>query len=162
MSDTPPKITISDAPPKPERKSVASPRVSAPKTSGTGNLSLDVKKAMATLESGYNLISMGLLLGGLPESAIEWNESAENLKATNAEALSAAPKLAKAIASAGGTGGSAAFIVTHGMALLALSRIATAEITAKRKDKPKPNVSRETFQPEPDEPRVDPTRIPGT
>jgi hypothetical protein len=133
MADTPPKTFTIDDEPKRGRGRPAT-GAAAPKVTVTATTQ-DVKKAMATLDSGYNLVATGLMLFGLERSAAEWADSAEQLKLTNEDALKASPKLAKAIASAGSTGGSATFLVTHGMALFGLFTTLRSELADKRADK---------------------------
>lgn len=129
MSDTAPKITISADPPKRgpgrPRKEDAAPR---PVVASSTATPADVKKALATLDSAYNLVATGLVVMGLDRSANEWVDSAEQLKKTNEDALKASPKLAKAIASTGSTGGSLTFMVTHSMAVFGLFRVVQSEL----------------------------------
>lgn len=138
MSDSPPVFRIEDDEPQPKRgpgrpRKDANSSAPAPKPTATA-LNADVRKAMATLDSGYNLVATGLTLFGLTESAKDWINSAEQLKATNEDALKASPKLAKAIANAGSTGGAATFLLTHGMAFASLFSVLRAEIADKRAD----------------------------
>jgi len=126
-------FTINDA--KPELKADRKPRVNAsaaPKTAPTAGTPADVKKAMATLDSAYNMVATGLMVFGLPDTANVWIESAEQLKVSNEDALKASPKLAKAIASAGSTGGAATLIITHVMAFASVFAVMRAEMQAKR------------------------------
>lgn len=138
MADKPPTFVIEDDEPQPKRgpgrpRKDASSAPSTPRTTATA-INADVRKAMATLDSGYNLVATGLTLFGLTKSAEDWISSAEQLKATNEDALKASPKLAKAIANAGSTGGAATFLLTHGMALASLFGVLRSEIADKRAD----------------------------
>jgi hypothetical protein len=87
---------------------------------------------MSTLDSAYNLIATGLVIAGLEQTAVEWADSAEQLKSTNEDALKASPKLARMIANAGSTGGGATLLLTHGMALAGLFKTAQRELVSKR------------------------------
>ena len=112
------------------------PKGSTTTTPNNTVVNRDVKQAMATLDSFYNIVSTGLLMTGLHETMGEWSSSAEQLKTTNEDALKAAPKLAKWIANAGTTGGSATFILTHGMAFAGVFAIARKELASKVKAQP--------------------------
>lgn len=103
----------------------------AAKTTATAS-NAEIKQAMATLESFYNIVATGLLLTGMHSTLAEWTTSAEQLKATNEDALKAAPKLAHWIANAGSTGGSATFVLTHGMAFAGIAGVARTELAARR------------------------------
>lgn len=132
MSDTAPKFSIDDDAPK---RSPGRPKGStaANKLAATATPA-DVKKAMATLESAYNLVATGLTLFGLEKSAEDWINSAEQLARSNEDALKASPALAKRIASAGSTGGAATFLVTHAMAFASLAGVLRSELADKRAD----------------------------
>lgn len=131
MADTPPKVTVSV---EPEKRGPGRPKgsTSAPKSAGPAT---DVKKALATLNSAYNLIATGLMAAGLEKTASAWAETAADLSKTNEDALNSSPKLAKMLASTGEVGGSGAFIVTHTMATFSMMMIARAELAERREAK---------------------------
>lgn len=150
-------FTINDAKdaPKNERK----PRVAQTATpkATVSAATADVKKAMATLDSAYNMVATGFVMFGLTETGNAWIDAAEQLKLTNEDALKASPKLAKAIAGAGSTGGAATFILTHAMALAGVfgalrKELAERRVTAETEQSFEQPVSRD----------YDPTLIPGS
>lgn len=148
-----------------------------PKTRATATTA-EVKQAMRTLESAYNAISLGMTILGLTQSATVWSEQAESLSKSNESTLTAAPKLAKAIASAGNTGGAGAFLLAHAMAIAPvvplvrdeLARSALAGRLAQRRQEAAeaPTTGGAPFPTAPPSPApeagpsYDPTLIPGT
>ena len=134
MADKTPDITITDANDTPKRRGRPPGSTNKVPTSGPA---ADVIKAMATLDNAYNMVATGLFMFGLSESANMWIDSAEQLKATNKDALTAAPKLAKYIANAGTAGGAGTLLLTHGMAFAGLAKIVTVELAARRDAKAK-------------------------
>lgn len=92
----------------------------------------DVRQAMATLESAYDFTTVALTMFGFTSTAVAWVESANRLKATNEDALKAAPKLAASIARMGQVGGTTAFMVSHIMAVGGLIRGVQSEILQRR------------------------------
>lgn len=161
MVDNVPTFTINDAKdvPKADRKPRTTPvretKTTAPATPA------EVKKALATLDSAYNMIATGLLMFGLNDTLAAWQESAGQLQATNEDALKASPKLAKWIANVGSTGGAATFILTHGLAFATVARVATSELTARREANEAAQRTAPQFTTAQDTDR-DPTLIPGS
>lgn len=92
----------------------------------------DVRQAMATLESLYDFTTVGLTMFGFTTTAEQWVAQSAHLKATNEDALKAAPKLAASIARMGQVGGTTAFMVAHVMAVGNLVRSVQAEVFARR------------------------------
>ncbi|QWY84664.1 hypothetical protein SEA_BADULIA_11 [Microbacterium phage Badulia] len=134
MSDTAPKFTVSTAPTdKPAKRGPGRPPGSTNKTKEPATVTkAEVDKAMATLESSYNLITTGLVMFGLTDSATVWVESSAELEKTNRDALTASPKITKAIIQTGNTGGSFTFLLTHGMAFAGLAKAVNIELAARR------------------------------
>lgn len=163
MSDTPPgseKFTIATppkrAPGRPAGSKTAPDKrpTSQKPTTPTG----DVKQAVAVLDSSYSMIALGLMSFGLSETANEWSERADTLRASNVESLTAAPKLAKMIAGVGTTGGAAAFLLAHTIAFGSVFAVGRAELAHKRDGQPAEPAQRQTPQRAPRAPR--PTRAP--
>lgn len=111
-----------DTPPTGAATPTPTPR---PKTQAT---TAEVKQAVRTLESGYSAIALGLMMLGLEQSATLWAEQAETLAKSNEASLTAAPKLAKAIARSGNTGGAGAFILAHALAIAPVIPVVRAEL----------------------------------
>jgi len=134
MADTPPKIVVEDSPPAkrgPGRPKGSTNKATTPIAADTR----DVKKALATLNGAYNLIATGMMALGLTETAKAWAETAEDLNKTNADALQAAPKLARMIAAGGSVGGAGTFLVTHFMAVASISTLARKEYLDRKAEK---------------------------
>lgn len=96
----------------------------------------DVKNAMSALDNAYNLIAMGLTIAGLTDTATAWAMAAEGLRASNENALKSAPKLAKAIANVGSTGGAATLIISHAVAFYGVVNVARSELQERRDNEP--------------------------
>lgn len=166
MSDTAPKFTVNDSGTTPPRRGPGRPPGSKNKTTSTGVTRAEVDKAMAVLESGYNLITTGLVIAGLTDTATSWIESAESLNKSNRDALTASPKVVKAIISSGDVGGSLTFFITHGMALAGLARAMNVELAARRAARAAEQIANENAQTvasaqNPASPDYDPSYIPG-
>jgi len=163
---TPPtKFTINDTKTAPRGRPPGSRNKTTPPTSQkSATPTADVRQALATLESAYKMVALGLVMTGMHETATEWANRTEALKETNADALASAPKLAKMIAGAGTTGGTAAFIFAHVMALGSVVAVGRAELMAKAVDKPQREPRRTETGDIPGAPLPDsgdPTLIPG-
>lgn len=129
--------TFESVSPEPAKRGPGRPKGSRNKTApatATGTAA-DIRQAIATLESMYDLAAMGLMLAGLTETATAWVAATDDLKRTNEDALKAAPRLAKAIARVGSTGGSATFFLTHGVAFAGVFATARTEFAAKRAER---------------------------
>lgn len=163
MSDTPPKFTVSVEDKPPVKRGPGRPPGSRNKTTPAGTVSkADVDKAMAVLDSGYNLITTGLVIMGLTDTATSWIDSAESLNKSNRDALTASPKVTKAIISSGDVGGSLTFFITHGMALAGLARSVTVELAARRAARDAERLANEPQPPVTQPPADrDPAYIPG-
>lgn len=132
MADTPPKpLTVTVEAPPAEKRGPGRPKGSGTKTASAGPAT-DVKKALATLNSAYNLIATGLMAAGMTKTAEVWAETAADLAKTNEDALNASPKLAKMLASTGSLGGTSTFIVTHVMAATSVAVVARNELAERR------------------------------
>lgn len=102
----------------------------------------DVNKALASLQSLYDTATAILLVAGLPATSLTLAGRIEELQEANKKALSASPKLAKSIASAGSTGGAVTFFIANAMTVGAVAATARAELAAKRPEpEPDPDVS---------------------
>jgi hypothetical protein len=117
-----------------DKKPRGRPPGSKTKTAPTATqVNADVRQALATLESMYNMVSTGLLLGGFMDTFAVWQEQADKLSKTNEDALKSAPKLAAWIARAGSTGGAATLIIGHGMAAFAVAGTLRGELVERQK-----------------------------
>lgn len=103
-----------------------------PKTADAPTTNAEVDQAMQVLESMYDFLGMGLMMGQLPATASHLEEQREGLRASNEKALRAAPKLCRSIARVGSTGGSATFLMTNAMLAYGLWNVANREIDNKR------------------------------
>lgn len=140
MADTAPKgtnpvtIQVETAPTDSAPKRRGRPPGSTNKNPANATASADVKNAMSTLDNAYDLIGMGLMLAGLTNTATAWISSAEGLRATNESALKSAPKLARAIANIGSTGGAATLIISHAVAIYGVINVARTELAERREN----------------------------
>lgn len=146
MTDTAPTFSISETPTTNKRRGRPPGSTNKPKGAVT---KADVDAAMSTLESGYNLITTGLVMFGFTDTATAWAESAAELSKTNRDALTASPRIVKAIISTGETGGSVTFFLTHGMAVAGLVKSFNGELAARRAE-------RAANEPQPEAPAYDP------
>lgn len=140
-----------DVPPK-----IATPNTDQPKKrgrpAGTGNTSkasTEVDQALATLETAYQFVVLGLTMVGAPQAGADLAEKIDFLQEQNKGFLTADRKLAQRIAGIGSASGRAGFIVTNVIAIAPVVMVATKEIQNRRPVKVTP-VPRET------EPTVDP------
>lgn len=78
----------------------------------------DTDAALSTMNSAYNLLSMGALLLRRPHTASLIAANGEQWQAGNREAFESSPKLAAAIANVGQTSGVVTFFVTNAVALV--------------------------------------------
>jgi len=117
----------------PKKRGPGRPKGSTNAAKNASATAADVRQAMATLESLYDFTAAGLVMFGFNDSAASWVESAARLKATNEDALKAAPKLAATIARMGQTGGTATFIIAHVMAVSSLLRSVQGEVAERRR-----------------------------
>ena len=130
MTDQAPDFKLTDTPPK---RGPGRPRKDGTSAKpSTAASAADVKKALATLDSAYDLIATGLLIAGFTDSAKSWVDSVANLQASNAAALNASPALARSISRVGSTGGAMTFYVTNGMALAGVYKSVMAELAERR------------------------------
>jgi hypothetical protein len=109
-------------------------RDKAPTTPTTRKLTdkQTLDRAVATMDTIYGVISAGLLMFQLPQTAETWASQLDKLAENNREALAASPKLAESLAKGGDGLGGAAFIVGHVMAIAPVVRAARDELEAKR------------------------------
>lgn len=140
-----------DVPPKVSTSSQDQPRKRG-RPAGTGNATKsasEVDQALATLETAYQFIVLGLTMVGAPQAAADLAEKIEFLQEQNKGFLTADRKLAQRIANVGSASGRAGFIVTNVIAIAPVVIVASKEIQTRRPVKVTP-VPRET------EPNVDP------
>jgi hypothetical protein len=123
---TPPKGSTAKEEPKPRRRADTAPKT--PTARGRAEAA-DVEKAMAILGTLYELTSSGMELFGLVETRAKWQEATAKLQRTNADSLSASPKLAKSIAAVGEQGGAGAFFLSHAFAVAVIVPTARREMT---------------------------------
>ena len=140
-----------DVPPK-----VSAPNQDQPKKrgrpAGTGNAtksSSEVDQALATLETAYQFIVLGLTMVGAPQAGADLAEKIDFLQEQNKGFLTADRKLAQRIAGIGSASGRAGFVVTNAIAIAPVIMLASKEIQTRRPVKITP-VQRET------EPMADP------
>jgi len=148
-----------DTPPKP-----ATPNNDQPKkrgrpagTSAAAKSNTEVDQALATLETGYQFVVLGLTMVGAPQAAADLAEKIDFIQEQNKGFLTADRKLAQRIANVGSASGRAGFVVTNFIALAPVVLTATKEIQARRPVKVNATVSRETqptTDPAVDEPDV--------
>lgn len=140
-----------DVPPK-----IATPNTDQPKKRGrpagtgtTSKASTEVDQALATLETAYQFVVLGLTMVGAPQAGADLAEKIEFLQEQNKGFLTADRKLAQRIAGIGSASGRAGFIVTNAIAIAPVIMVAAKEIQSRRPVKITP-VPRETA------PNVDP------
>lgn len=92
----------------------------------------EVDQAIQVMEQLYDMVGMGLMVGGLPGTAAHFTEQREQTKDANEKAFRASPKLCRQIAKLGQTGGSGAFLVANAMLAFGVYNTATQEIAYKR------------------------------
>ena len=127
--DQPPKSapTIGEAPRKrgrPAGSTNANP--SAPKTNS------DVEQALATLETAYQFMAIGLTMFGAVNAASDLAGKIDALQDSNRGFLIADKKLAQQIARAGSASGRAGFMITNLVAFAPVVMTAVSELSAKR------------------------------
>ena len=106
-------------------------------TTNTVKASGDVEQAMATLDTAYQFLTLGLTMIGAPIAAGDLAEKIAYVQEQNRGYLNADRKLAATIAKVGSASGRAGFIVTNVMALAPVAIQAAKELQA-RKPAPKP------------------------
>lgn len=92
----------------------------------------EVDQAIQVLESMYDFLGMGLVMGQLPATAGHLADQRDDLRNSNEKALRASPKLCRSIARVGTTGGTGVFLMTNAMLAFGLWNVANREIDAKR------------------------------
>jgi len=145
-----------DTPPKP-----ATPNNDQPKkrgrpagTSAAAKSNTEVDQALATLETGYQFVVLGLTMVGAPQAAADLAEKIDFIQEQNKGFLTADRKLAQRIANVGSASGRAGFVVTNFIAIAPVVLTAAKEIQARRPVKVTPTNVRES-QPDRD-PAEDP------
>ena len=93
----------------------------------------DVDAALATLETAYQFVALGLTMIGAPMAATELAGKIETVQAQNKGFLLADRKLAQTIAKIGQGTGRAGFITVNAMALVPVITMASSEIMSKRR-----------------------------
>jgi hypothetical protein len=146
-----------DTPPKPITPSQEAPkkRGRPPGANNATKSSTEVDQALATLETGYQFMVLGLTMLGAPLAAGDLAEKIEFLQDQNKGFLTADRKLAQRIANIGSASGRAGFAVTNLIALAPVIMSATKEVQSRKPAKPKTtnDVPRETM---PDKDPADP------
>ena len=97
----------------------------------------DVEAAMATLDTAYQFLTLGLTMIGAPIAAGELAEKISYVQEQNRGYLNADRKLAATIAKVGSASGRAGFIITNVMALAPVAIQAAKELQSRR-PAPKP------------------------
>lgn len=121
----------------------------------------DVEAALATLDTAYQFLVLGLTMLGAPVTAGELAEKISYVQDQNRGYLNADRKLAATIAKVGSASGRAGFIVTNIMALAPVAISASKEIQSRRPTKPAPaTVPEEEVVTTPGNPFVDGSTIP--
>jgi hypothetical protein len=113
-------------------------------TNNTTKASTEVEQALATLETGYQFVVLGLTMVGAPQAAADLAEKIDFIQEQNKGFLTADRKLAQRIANVGSASGRAGFVVTNFIALAPVVLTAAKEIQARRPVKVNATVSRET------------------
>lgn len=158
---TPLSFVIDDKPPASAKRGPGRPKGSTNKpraTSGATDAST-LKQALASLDSLYNLTTVGLTMVGLTATAEAWTAQTDDLRKSNEEALKAAPRLAAAIANAGSVGGATAFFAAHVMAVAPVMMLARMELATRRAARDAENAANAPH--ETDIPVQDTSNIPG-
>jgi hypothetical protein len=91
----------------------------------------NIRQALATMNSAYEALAMGLMLVKLPETAVAFSDTAKTLEESNKKAFESSPKLAAMIARVGTGGGAAAFVIAHAVAIAGVMNAARSEMAAK-------------------------------
>jgi hypothetical protein len=123
-----------DTPPKPVTPNQDQPKKRG-RPAGTNQASkssTEVDQALATLETGYQFMVLGLTMVGAPTAASDLAEKIEFLQEQNKGFLTADRKLAQRIANVGSASGRAGFLVTNLIALAPVVMTAAKEIQTRR------------------------------
>jgi hypothetical protein len=127
---------------------------SAPKTNS------DVEQALATLETAYQFMAIGLTMFGAVQAAGDLASKIDALQDSNRGFLIADKRLAQQIAKAGSASGRAGFMITNLVAFAPVVMTAVTELSAKRvasKPQPaKPAPAKPATTPQPSTPVAEP------
>lgn len=124
--DIPPKSAPASEAPKRKPGRPAGSSSSAPKSSS------EVDQALATLETAYQFLVLGLTMVGAPMAASDLAEKITFVQEQNRGYLTADRKLAQRIAGIGSASGRAGFVVTNFMALAPVVVLASREIQSRK------------------------------
>lgn len=127
MSDVPPKSVppiVGEATPKKRGRPAG--------TSNQNKSSSEVEQALATLETAYGFICLGLTMVGAPNAGAELANKVEFLQEQNRGYLTADRKLAQQISKVGSASGRAGFVITNLVGFAPVVMIALKEIQDKR------------------------------
>lgn len=126
-----------DIPPKPVTPNPDQPRKRGRPagSSAASKPNTDVDQALATLETAYQFLVLGLTMVGAPVAAGDLAEKIDFLQDQNKGYLTADRKLAQRIAGIGSASGRAGFIVTNFIALAPVVLTAAKEIQTRRPTK---------------------------
>lgn len=125
--------TMPDAGRRKPGRPKGSTNTTTPRTAGPAT---DVKKALATMQGLYEGVAGALMLFGLPGTASTLVSRIEQVQVQNEQAFSASPKLAKAIANVGQTGGVAAFFIGNAVMVAGVVAVGRQELAMKRPPEP--------------------------
>lgn len=92
----------------------------------------EVEQALATLETAYQFIALGLTMVGAPNAGSELANKIEMLQEQNRSYLTADRKLAQTISKVGSASGRAGFVITNFMAFAPVVMTAVGEISSRR------------------------------
>jgi len=94
----------------------------------------NLRQALATMNSAYEAVAMGLMLVQLPQTASGFADTAKTLEESNRKAFESSPRLAAMVAKVGTGGGAVAFVISHAVAVAGVMNAARAELFQKRAD----------------------------
>jgi hypothetical protein len=151
---------------RPRKERVISDELTEPKkrgrpagTSTASKSSTEVDQALATLETAYQFVVLGLTMVGAPNAGSDLAEKIEFLQEQNKGFLTADRKLAQRIANVGSASGRAGFMITNLIALAPVVMTAAKEIQSRKPVKVSATVQPET-KPETDKADPDITVAP--
>jgi len=123
-----------DVPPKSDNTTEQPKKRGRPAGSGssTPKVSSEVEAALATLETAYQFVCLGLTMVGAPQAASDLAEKISFVQEQNRGYLTADRKLAQQISKVGSASGRAGFMITNFMALAPVVMVAAKELAARR------------------------------
>lgn len=127
MFDVPPKSVppvVGEATPKKRGRPAG--------TSNQNKSSTEVEQALATLETAYQFICLGLTMVGAPNAGAELASKVEFLQEQNRGYLTADRKLAQQISKVGSASGRAGFVITNLVGFAPVVMLALKEVQDRR------------------------------